>query len=99
MEAKEFAKLFGGFSTERRVDIISTLIDVGLDGISLNELSRQTDLSMIDIGNAAEALLMMNFIKISIRGDNKILIANFNLLDALFEEAYNTFGAGRIKSS
>lgn len=99
MEAKEFAKLFGGFSTERRVDIISTLIDAGLDGISLNELSRQTDLSMIDIGNAAEALLMMNFIKISIRGDNKILIANFNLLDALFEEAYNTFGAGRIKSS
>ncbi len=98
MEAKEFAKLFGGFSTERRVDIISTLIAAGPTGITLNELSRKTDLSMIDIGNAAEALLMMNFIKISIKGDNKILIANFNLLDALFQEALDTFGTGRIKT-
>ncbi len=97
MEAKEFAKFFGGFSTERRVEIMSALIEAGTDGISFIELSRQTDLSVIDIGNAAEALLLMDLIKISIKGENKLLIANFKLLDTLFEEAYSTFGPNRVR--
>ncbi len=97
MEAKEFAKLFGGFSTERRVEIISTLIEAGTEGVTFIELSRRTDLSVMDIGNAAEALLLMDLIKISIRGENKILTANFKLLDSLFQEAYDTFGPHRIR--
>jgi hypothetical protein len=97
MEAKEFAKLFGGFSTERRVEIISTLIEAGPGGITFIELSRKTDLSVIDIGNAAEALLLMDLIKISIKGENKVLIANFKLLDSLFQQAQDTFGPDRIR--
>ncbi len=95
MEAKEFAKLFGGFSTERRVNIMSALVEAGPDGISLIDLSRKTDVTVIDIGNALEALVMMNLMKISIKGENKLLMANFAVLDGLFEEAYNTFGSAR----
>ncbi len=97
MDAKEFAKMFGGFSTERRVKIVTALLEVGKGGISLNELSRKTELSVIDIGIAAEALLMMGLIDISVRGENKMLSANFKMLSNLFEEAYNQLGPGRIK--
>ena len=95
MEAKEFAKMFGGFSTERRVLIVSALLDAGKDGISLIELSRKTELSVIDIGIAAEALLLMGLLNISVKGENKILSANYKMLSSLFEDAYNTLGPGR----
>ncbi len=97
MDAKEFAKMFGGFSTERRVKIVTALLEVGKQGIGLNELSRKTELSVIDIGIAAEALLMMGLIDISVRGENKMLSANFKMLSNLFDEAYNQLGPGRIK--
>ena len=58
MEPKEFARLFGGFSTEKRVQIVKALIDAGPEGLSLLELSRNTELSVIDIGITAEALLL-----------------------------------------
>ncbi len=98
MEAKEYAKMFGGFSTEKRVNIISALMDAGPDGTSLIDLSRSTGLSVIEIGNTIEALFLMNMIKISIKGENKLLIANFAVLDGLFEEAYNELGPGRDKN-
>ena len=98
MEAKEYAKMFGGFSTEKRVNIISALMDAGPDGASLIDLSRTTGLSVIEIGNTIEALFLMNMIKISIKGENKLLIANFDVLDDLFEAAYNELGPGRGKS-
>ena len=97
MEAKEFAKLFGGFSTERRVVILSALMDAGTEGINFIELSRVTELSVIDIGNALESLLLMDLVKISIRGENKILTMNFKLLDTLFQSAYDELGPGRGK--
>ncbi len=97
MEAKEYAKMFGGFSTEKRVNIISALMDAGPDGASLIDLSRLTGLSVIEIGNTIEALFLMNMIKISIKGENKLLIANFAVLDGLFEAAYNELGPGRDK--
>lgn len=97
MEAKEFAKMFGGFSTEKRVNIISALMDAGPGGASLIDLSRVTGLSVIEIGNTIEALFLMDMIKISIKGENKLLIANFSVLDALFEAAYNELGPGRAK--
>lgn len=97
MDAKEFAKMFGGFSTERRVKIVTALLEVGKEGIGLNELSRKTELSVIDIGIAAEALLMMGLIDISVRGENKMLSANFNMLSKLFSEAYDQLGPGRIR--
>lgn len=96
MEAKEFAKLFGGFSTERRVVIVSALIEAGPQGIDFIELSRVTELSVIDMGNTLEALLMMDLVKIAIKGENKILTMNFKLLDTLFGDAYNAFGPGRL---
>ena len=95
MEAKEFAKMFGGFSTERRVLIVSALLEAGKDGISLIELSRKTELSVIDIGIAAEALLMMGLLDIAVRGENKMLSANYKTLSSLFDDAYNTLGPGR----
>ena len=97
MEAKEFAKMFGGFSTERRVVIVSALLDAGKDGMSLIELSRKTELSVIDIGIAAEALLLMGLLNISVKGENKILSANYKMLANLFDDAYNTLGPGRGK--
>lgn len=97
MEAKELAKLFGGFSTEKRVTIIAALMDAGKAGISLNELSRKTELSVIEIGIAAEAMLMMGLIDISVKGETKMLVANFALMRTLFDEAYNEFGPGRGK--
>ena len=90
--------MFGGFSTERRVVIVSALIEAGPEGINFIELSRVTELSVIDIGNTLEALLLMDLVKISIKGENKILTMNFKLLDSLFEEAYNELGPGRIKT-
>ncbi len=96
MEAKEFAKLFGGFSTERRVVIVSALIEAGPQGIDFIELSRVTELSVIDMGNTLEALLLMDLVKIAIKGENKILTMNFKLLDTLFGDAYNEFGPGRL---
>ncbi len=97
MEAKEFAKQFGGFSTERRVIIVSALMEAGKEGMSLIELSRKTELSVIDIGIAAEALLMMGLLDIKVKGENKILSANYKMLSTLFEEAYDQLGPGRIK--
>ncbi len=96
MEAKEYAKLFGGFSTERRVVIVSALIEAGPQGIDFIELSRVTELSVIDMGNTLEALLMMDLVKIVIKGENKILTMNFKLLDTLFGDAYDEFGPGRL---
>lgn len=97
LEAKEFAKLFGGFSTEKRVLIVSALIDAGPDGINFIELSRVTELSVIDMGNTLEALFLMDLVKISIKGENKILTMNFKLLDTLFQSAYDELGPGRGK--
>jgi len=96
MDAKEFARFFGGFSTEKRVKLISALADAGKPGLSLIDLSRKTDLSVIDIGIAAEALIMMDLLNISVRGENKVLFLNFVMMSKLFDEAYNTFGQGRF---
>lgn len=96
MDAKEFARFFGGFSTEKRVKIIAALADAGKPGLSLIDLSRKTDLSVIDIGIAAEALLMMGLMNISVKGENKMLFLNFDVLSTLFDEAYHTFGRGRF---
>ena len=97
MGAKEVAKLFGGFSTERRVIIVAALMEAGKEGMSLIELSRKTELSVIDIGIAAEALLMMGLLDISVKGENKILSANYKMLSNVFEEAYQELGPGRIQ--
>ncbi len=99
MDAKEFAKFFGGFSTEKRVIIVTMLLEAGKDGISVNELSRKTDLSVSDIGMAAESLLMMGLLNISAKGESKILSANVNLLNTLFDASYRQLGPGRSKAS
>jgi hypothetical protein len=96
MDAKEFARFFGGFSTEKRVKLIAALAEAGKPGLSLIDLSRKTDLSVIDIGNSAEALLMMDLMNISVKGENKMLFLNFNVMSKLFDEAYHTFGQGRF---
>ena len=96
MDAKEFARFFGGFSTEKRVKLIATLAEAGKPGLSLIDLSRKTDLSVIDIGNSAEALLMMDLMNISVKGENKMLFLNFGVMSKLFDEAYHTFGKGRF---
>jgi hypothetical protein len=96
MDAKEFARFFGGFSTEKRVKLISALADAGKPGLSLIDLSRKTDLSVIDIGIAAEALIMMDLLNISVKGENKVLFLNFGMMSKLFDEAYHTFGQGRF---
>ena len=51
MDAKEFARFFGGFSTEKRVKLIRTLMEAGRPGLSLIDLSRKTDLSVIVFDN------------------------------------------------
>ena len=96
MDAKEFARFFGGFSTEKRVKLISALADAGKPGLTLIDLSRKTDLSVIDIGIAAEALIMMDLLNISVKGENKVLFLNFDMISKLFDEAYHTFGQGRF---
>ncbi len=97
MNAKDFARLFGGFSTEKRVKLLSALIAAGPPGLSLLDLSRKTELSVIDIGITAEALVLIDMIDISIKGENKVLFANFSLIHSLFEKAYYEFGTGRDK--
>ena len=96
MDPKEFARFFGGFSTEKRVKLISALAEAGKPGLSLIDLSRKTDMSVIDIGIAAEALLLMGLMNISVKGENKVLFLNFDLMSKLFDEAYHTFGQGRF---
>jgi hypothetical protein len=51
---------------------------------------------VIDIGIAAEALIMMDLLNISVRGENKVLFLNFAMMSKLFDEAYHTFGQGRF---
>ncbi len=97
MNAKDFARLFGGFSTEKRVRLIKALLDAGPAGLSLLELSRKTELSVIDIGITAEALLLLDLIDIAIKGENKVLHANFQLIPSIFEKSYYAFGTGRDK--
>ena len=97
MNAKDFARLFGGFATEKRVRLIRALLDAGPAGLSLLELSRKTELSVIDIGITAEALLLLDLIDIAIRGENKVLTANSELVQSIFEKAYYAFGTGRDK--
>ena len=97
MEPKEFAKLFGAFSTEKRVKILKALIDAGPTGLSLLALSRKTELSVIDIGISAEALLLLDLIDISVKSNNKVLFANFALMHDLFRQAHDELGAGRAR--
>lgn len=97
MNAKDFARLFGGFATEKRVRLIRALLDAGPAGLSLLELSRKTELSVIDIGITAEALLLLDLIDIVIKGENKVLTANFELVQSIFEKSYYAFGSGRDK--
>ena len=97
MNAKDFARLFGGFSTEKRVRLLRALLDAGPAGLSLLDISRKTELSVIDIGITAEALAMLDLIDISIKGENKVLLANFELIHSLFEKSYFAFGSGRDK--
>jgi hypothetical protein len=97
MNAKDFARLFGGFSTEKRVRLLKALLDAGPSGLSLLDLSRKTELSVIDIGITAEALAILDLIDISIKGENKVLLANFELIQSLFEKSYYAFGSGRDK--
>lgn len=98
MEAKDFSRFFGGFSTEKRVKLLSALIEAGKPGLSLLDLSRKTELSVIDIGITAEALLMIDLLDISIVGENKVLYANFSLLHSVFQKSYDAFGSGRDKA-
>ena len=97
MNAKDFARLFGGFATEKRVRLIRALLDAGPSGLSLLELSRKTELSVIDIGITAEALLLLDLIDIEIKGENKVLKANSQLVRTVFEKSYYAFGSGRDK--
>ena len=97
MNAKDFARLFGGFATEKRVRLIRALLDAGPAGLSLLELSRKTELSVIDIGITAEALLLLDLVDIVIKGENKVLTANFALVQSIFEKSYYAFGSGRDK--
>lgn len=97
MNAKDFARLFGGFATEKRVRLIRALLDAGPSGLSLLELSRRTELSVIDIGITAEALLLLDLIDIEIKGENKVLKANSQLVRTVFEKSYYAFGSGRDK--
>ena len=97
MNAKDFSRLFGGFSTEKRVKLIKALLEAGPAGLSLLDLSRKTELSVIDIGITAEALLLIDLIDIAIKGENKVLTANTELIQSLFEKAYDAFGSGRDK--
>jgi len=97
MNAKDFARLFGGFATEKRVRLIRALLDAGPSGLSLLELSRKTELSAIDIGITAEALLLLDLIDVEIKGENKVLTANSQLVRSVFEKSYYAFGSGRDK--
>lgn len=97
MNAKDFARLFGGFATEKRVRLIRALLDAGPSGLSLLELSRKTELSVIDIGITAEALLLLDLIDVDIKGENKVLTANSQLVRSVFEKSYYAFGSGRDK--
>lgn len=97
MNAKDFARLFGGFATEKRVRLIRALLDAGPSGLSLLELSRRTELSVIDIGITAEALPLLDLIDIEIKGENKVLKANSQLVRTVFEKSYYAFGSGRDK--
>ena len=95
MNAKDFARLFGGFATEKRVRLIRALLDAGPSGLSLLELSRKTELSVIDIGITAEALLLLDLNDIEIKSENKVLTANAKLVRSIFEKSYYAFGSGR----
>ena len=99
MEPKEMARLMGGFATEKRVRILSALMLAGEEGISILELAKLTDSTVGDIGMSLESLATLDMINISIINNERVLIANRKVLNAIFGEFYEHYVVGRGDSS
>lgn len=95
MEPKEMARLLGGFATERRVLILKALMSAGAEGLSILELSRVTDTTVVDIGMSLESLASLDMINISIINNERVLVPNRKFLNTIFGEFYEHYVVGR----
>ena len=95
MEPKEMARLLGGFATEKRVRILKALLSAGEEGLSILELSRATDTTVVDIGLSLESLASLDMIDISIVNNERVLVANRKLLNSMFGELHEHYVVGR----
>ena len=95
MEPKEMARLLGGFATEKRVRILKALMSAGHEGLSILELSRATDTTVVDIGLSLESLASLDMINISIINNERVLVANRKVLNSMFGEFYEHYVVGR----
>jgi len=99
MEPKQTAHILGGFATEKRVRILKALMSAGPDGLSILDLSRATDTTVVDIGPSLESLASLDMINISLVNNERVLVPNRKVLNEIFGEFYERYVVQKKKSS
>ena len=91
MEPKQAAHILGGFATEKRVRILKALMSAGPAGLSILDLSRATDTTVVDIGPSLESLASLDMINISLVNNERVLVPNREVLNKIFSEFYERY--------
>jgi len=91
MEPKEIAHILGGFATEKRVRILKALMSAGPAGLSILDLSRATDTTVVDIGASLESLASLDMININLVNNERVLVQNRKVLNEIFGEFYERY--------
>lgn len=98
MEPKEIAHILGGFATEKRVRILKALMSAGAAGLSILDLSRATDTTVVDIGPSLESLASLDMINISLINNERVLVPNRKVLNEIFGEFYERYVVQKKKN-
>lgn len=94
MDDKHIARYLGVLSIEERVQIIQSLIEAGSQGLQMLEIAAKTELGPAAVSKQIESLTGLELVIIKSIDNNKMYIANIDLIDNLFEWMYQQFGPG-----
>ena len=94
MDEKHIARYLGALSIEERVQIIQCLIEAGSDGLQMLDIAAKTELGAAAVAKQIESLTGLELVVIKSVENNKMYVANMDLIDNLFEWMYQKFGPG-----
>jgi DNA-binding transcriptional ArsR family regulator len=94
MDEKHIARYLGALSIEERVQILLSLLEAGSDGLQMLDIAANTELGVAAVSKQIEALTGLELVVIRSIDNNKMYIANLELIDNLFEWMYQQFGPG-----
>ncbi len=95
MEAKQIARYLGAMSIEERVQIIKCLLDADTDGVEMLDIAARIELGAAAVSKQLESLMGLELVSVKSRENNKVYVANVELLDELFDHMYKHFGPAR----